>query len=72
MSTQSVHFARYRAGPKASEFEEVVNNKKLFEKVIKTAQEERAAPIVSGPRKDASQRFCVDYRKMNAVSKRDI
>ncbi len=39
--------------------------------VIEPSHSEWASPIVSGRQKDNSLRFCVDYRKVNFVSKAD-
>lgn len=43
----------------------------LSEEVIKAATTERASPIIFASKKDDSLRFCVDYRKFNAVTVRD-
>lgn len=40
-------------------------------KVIDPVTTEWAAPIVFAPRKDDSLQFCVDYRKLDAVTIRD-
>lgn len=43
----------------------------LSENIIEPAQTEWTAPIVFVPRKYRTLGFCADYRKLNAVTKRD-
>ena len=46
--------------------------KMLKAEVIEPRIENRvAAPIVFAPRRDGTLRFCVDYRRLNAMSVRD-
>lgn len=47
-------------------------DKMLLEGVIEPAHTHWAAPTVFAPKKDGSPCFCVDYRKLNAISKRDV
>ncbi|CAN8062284.1 unnamed protein product [Agarophyton chilense] len=61
----------YRAGPRTRQIEEENVSKMLEEGLIKAAQSAWASPVVLGPKPDGSLRFCIDYRKLNAVTVRD-
>ena len=71
VDSRPIHSAPYRAGPKAREFEKQEIQKMLAMNVIEPAQSEWAAPIVFAPKKDGALRFCVDYRRLNAITVRD-
>ena len=43
----------------------------LSKKVIRPSCSPWASPIVLVPKKDGSVRFCIDYRKVNGVTRRD-
>ena len=45
--------------------------KMLDEGVIRPSKSEWASPITLVPKKDESIRFCVDYRKVNAATRKD-
>ena len=63
--------APYRAGQKAREFVKEEVTRMLRDGVIEPSASEWASPIVLAEKKDGSLRFCVDYRKLNAVTVRD-
>ena len=44
----------------------------LEKKVIQPSSSAWASPIVPVPKKDGTQCFRVDYRRMNAVTKKDV
>lgn len=66
-----VYQTPYRAGHKSREFQQKEVDRMLTDKVIEAAQSEWASPVVLVPKKDGSLRFCVDYRRLNAVTIRD-
>jgi len=61
----------YRAGHHVRDMicEEV--NRMLEAKVVRPSTSEWASPVVVVPKKDGSPCFCVDYRRLNAVTKKD-
>ena len=62
----------YRVGIRMCEIEKAEIQKMLDEGVASTASPtDWAAPVVFVPKKDNTLRFCVDYRRLNAVIMRD-
>lgn len=62
----------YRVSPK--EREAIGNQVKemLKDDVIQPSASPWASPVVLVKKKDQTLRFCIDYRKLNAVTKRDV
>ena len=47
-------------------------NNMLAEKVVQESNSPWASPIVHAKMKDGSLRFCVDYHRLNAVTRKDV
>ena len=63
-----VHTHPYREGPCAREVEREEIERMLAQGVIEPATSEWASPIGLVPISDGSLRFCVDYRRLNAIT----
>jgi transposase InsO family protein len=66
--SRPVHAQPYRAGGRAREAEQEEIKKMLAQGVIEPAMSEWASPVVLVPKSDGSLRFCVDYRRLNAIT----
>ena len=62
----------YRTGPRMREEERKEVERMLSMKVIEPSTSEWAAPVVLVPKPDGSMRFCIDYRKLNSITERDM
>ncbi|CAB3240087.1 unnamed protein product [Arctia plantaginis] len=61
----------YRLTPAKKEIMRAELDKMLAEDVIEECESAWAAPCVLVPKRNGTYRFCVDYRKLNAVTKTD-
>ena len=71
-NSKPINSAPYRASPAQrkvieSQIEDMLNNN-----IIEPSKSPWASLIVLVDKKDGSIRFCVDYRKLNTVTKRDV
>jgi hypothetical protein len=62
----------YRAGPFARTEEQTVVNRMLVDDIIEPATYEWSSPVVLVHKRDGGMRFCVDYRKLNNLTERDV
>lgn len=69
--SKPVYSTFFRAWPKTRKFGKVEINRMQTKIVIKQSQTEWAAPIVFAAKKDGTPCFWVDYRRLNAIMKRD-
>lgn len=70
-TTKPVDYAPYRTVPKAREFERSNIYRMLEMKVVEPAETEWAAPTGLEPKNYGPFIFCVEYRKLNAVTEQD-
>lgn len=62
----------YRVSPKEQEVIDREVSKLLSAGAIQPANSPWSAPVVIVPKKDGSPRFCIDYRHLNKITKRDV
>ncbi|CAF1473310.1 unnamed protein product [Adineta ricciae] len=70
-NTQPINVGPYRCAPVRRKIIEDNIDEMLNEGIIRPSNRTWASPIVLAPKKDGTLRFCVDYRKLNAVTIRD-
>lgn len=68
---KAVQAALYRAGPTARKLAAADCGQMITKKKNSTATTKWAAPTMLASRKNSSLRFCVNHRKLNAVTIRD-
>jgi Reverse transcriptase (RNA-dependent DNA polymerase) len=62
----------YRAGQFARTAEQTEVNRMLAEEIIEPTTSEWSSPVVLVPKRDGGMRLCVDYRKLNNPTERDV
>ncbi len=61
-----------RANPEAKKKIDSIIEEHLTKKFIRPSQSPWASPVVLASKKDGSIRFCIDYRRLNAVTIKDV
>ena len=67
-----IHVPPYRAGFKERETIDKLTDEMLKEGVIRHSSSPWASPVVLVAKKDGQIRFCIDYRRLNAITVRDV
>ena len=62
----------YRTGPKEREAQNTQIKDMLESGVIRPFKSPWASPIIMVKKKDNTLRFCIDYRKLNKITKKDV
>lgn len=66
-----IHQAPYRTGLRKREIITDCINAMLKQEVIRPSHSDWSSPVVVVPKKNGKPRFCIDYRRLNAVTKKD-
>ena len=69
--TKPIKQQYYKTNPIASKFIQDEIGKLLENRIIKPSKSPWTSPVVLVKKKDGKTRFCVDYRKLNSVTKKD-
>ena len=69
--TKPINAAPYRCAPNRRKIIEDNIDEMLKEGIITPSHSPWSSPVVLAPKKDGTLRFCIDYRKLNAVTIKD-
>lgn len=69
---EPIHSTPYRGGPEARKLENNEVEKMLSGREVESTQTDLATPIMFALKKDGCLRFCVNYWKLNGVTKRNV
>ncbi len=70
--SQPISQPPYRTNLETKRIIDEVIKKHLSNKFIEPSSSPWASPVVLVSKKDGSVRFCIDYRRLNAITKRDV
>ena len=70
--SQPISCAPYRTGPKEREIIETHVQEMLDEGLIRPSRSPWSSPIVLVPKPGGKTRFCIDFRKLNSVTVKDV
>ena len=62
----------YRFSPQENEVVRQEIDKMLGAGIIRKSKSPWASPVVVVPKPDGSPRFCIDYRRLNSITKKDV
>jgi hypothetical protein len=62
----------YRAGRREKQEIEKQMKEMMKHKIIRPSKSPWASPVILISKKDETSRFCVDYRKLNSLTIRDV
>ena len=69
--SKPVHQPPYRAGLTQRQIEQKEIEEMLKKGVLEPAKTDWTLPVVLVPKPDGSLRFCIEYRRLNAMTVRD-
>ena len=70
--SKPINSAPYRPSPKTREIIDQEINQMLEKGIIRPSHSPWSSPVVVADKKDGSPRFCVDYRKLNQITVKDV